>query len=182
MRLLHFISDFFNGPDLTRQWIEMPMPQMEFDFDSGSLCGVCLGSSFDKLSWLGPAECRRKYDSRNSLFVWYSKGLWIKIRDESFVALTFWFQSPSADQTEPFSGRFAVRGRSFQSSRPVGRCRVETLMGEPTTRRMFDDVEDAVETLLYQISDRGYLFDFDADGNLCSLSASNRTGEASATE
>jgi len=174
MRLMNTLADLINGVDLTRQWVEEPTRSLRFDFDSGSLSGACIGSRFDQLSWLGPADNRRKLDSKNILYVWHAKGLWVEVRDESITLLTFWFESPATDQTQPYSGRFVLRGKSFQIQPSSLAARVESLMGDPTTRTMYEEDDDAeVESLLYRIGGREYLFDFEDNKNLCSLSASN---------
>ena len=98
----------------------------------------------------------------------------MEVRDESITLLTFWFESPATDQTQPFSSEFVLRGKSFQIQPSSLAARVESLMGDPTTRIMCEDDDDAeVESLLYRIGGREYLFDFEDNENLCSLSASN---------
>ena len=166
MRVFDFISNYFNGPDFTRDWVERPTIPLEFDFDTCSLGDVPNGSRFEQLNWLGPAESRCKFKDGRQSFTWFSKGLDIEVEGDCFHYSRFSFEPPGAGQYQPFPGTFVLNGRQYRIAPASSEANVRQLMGEP--KRRAED-EGVIETLFYRIGKYEFRFDFDEAGKLAEL-------------
>jgi len=171
MGLFDFISDYFKGTDLTRDWVERPAVSLEFDLDKCSLGGVPNGSRFEQFSWLGPADKRFKYRDGRQAFVWFSKGLEFDVEGGSFCLsmLSFYLHGtgevgPFPGRYYPFPGTFILNGRKFRIEPASTDAEVVEVMGDPTRRTA--DEEDIIESLFYRIGQYEYEFTFSLEGKL----------------
>jgi len=115
---------------------------IEFDFDTHSLCGIKLGDSVALLWKLGPPEDQAQ--SRQGAFAYYSKGFQAESKNGVIVCFTLFWNKAQHRPFAEYAGVCRHRGRVLPlragSSEPV----IRQMFGEPYWRD-----EDRDELLLF---------------------------------
>jgi len=138
---VRFLRDLLGPRNPTLGWTRDPSRAMALDLDSASLSGVRLGSAFDDLEFLGPAQ-RSKSDQE----LWEFSPLGVVAEVHAAQVVGF-FVVPIPDEhfgVEPYTGVVAIGGRSVPIAWISRERDVTQAFGEPTRRD-----EDQEETVLF---------------------------------
>lgn len=136
-----FLRNLFGPRNPTLTWARDPSRSVELDLDSNSLSGVVLGSTFDSLEFLGPAQ-RSKTDPE--LWEFLPLGVVAEAHAGRIVGL---FVLPIPDEhfgVEPYNGVVAIGGSPVPVTRISRERDVTRAFGKPTRRD-----EDHEETVLF---------------------------------
>ena len=108
------VFEFFFGPkNPTRNWQRAGDLRLEFDLEQGSLNGVRLGETLDRLASLGPVEDRSGLQHR--AFGYFSLGLGVGCESDENLIESFDIiqKDPLAPEFRPYPGSVHYRGTSL---------------------------------------------------------------------
>ena len=155
-------------PDVTADWVKDNSQTCQFSLERASLNNVCLGDSFDRLRWLGPAEGRSQGPPPN-VYYYFSRGLQLSECDgEIDHFIIEFFQPPEwrgDARLKPFTGETTYQVNTISLSPTTTPDDLVSQIGEPTDHR--EQHEDSL-SLHYSFNDVTVSFDFisDQQGNL----------------
>ena len=158
------ISSIFGKSNATLKWAEAAGTPLELDLDNHALNGAKLGSSLDRLSFLGPAGLSQTRGINS--FEFFSKGLAIdadqSLRIECFIV----FLAPQGPEGfKPFPGRVIHKGQAIALGPGTSESLLIQEFGEPYWRDMDED-----EILLfYEFGLVEWQFEVGLDGGVRAL-------------
>ena len=138
---MRFLRNLLGARNPTLGWARDPSRSIELDLDSDSLSGVPLGSAFDSLEFLGPAQ-RSKSDQE--LWEFLPLGVVAEVHGAQIVGF---FVVPIPNEhfgVEPYTGVVAIGGHPVPIAWISREQDVTQAFGEPTRRD-----EDQEETVLF---------------------------------
>jgi hypothetical protein len=148
--------------DPTADWVADYRLQLEFNFDTSSLCGVRIGSPIADLKKLGQAENWRA--AREGLLCYYSHGLEIETNAGIITSYELVFNSAPgiSARHQRFRGVCKFRGESVILNEDTREEKVVQVFGPPHER---EEDEDEV-LLVYERDDIGWEVEFSPQDRL----------------
>jgi hypothetical protein len=138
--LVGLLDFLFNSSYPTSDWSAFDDRKLRFDFDKNALCEVAIGDRMERLRFLGPAEDAKAASNYESL-LYYSKGLFVTLDNETIVGYVIFFQDVCENKYAPFAGTCLANGRQIELSRETTEAQLLDLWGEPYWRDAKDDDE-----------------------------------------
>jgi len=145
----------------TRSWQRQADPDLVFDLDKLTLCGVDVGSSVNRLqdTGLGPAD--ESYGDGVRALHYPDLGLDITAYDSSGICILelHWYDREwkhSPDRS--FPGRCLFDGRELSLSSATKAADVQEMLGPPTTQ---EEGDEGFSSLEYRVSKGEITFSFD---------------------
>lgn len=138
---MSFLRNLLGPRNPTLHWERDPSRPLELDLDSDSLSGVPLGSTFERLEFLGPA---RRSKSDPELWEFPALGVLVEAHAAQIVAF---FVVPIPDEyfeVEAYAGGVTIGGRPASIAWLSREEDVVRVFGKPTRRDEDDD-----ETVLF---------------------------------
>jgi len=152
--------EFLFGPkNPTKDWRRDPDLRLTFDLERGTLNGVGLGDSLDRLSFLGPVEDRTGL--RSGEYRYFSLGLFVGCNEGQIADYYIVQRDRFAPQYRPFAGVCCYRGEHLDLGRLTEEFFVENV-GLPFWR----DQDDDEILLFYEFPSREWQVEFALDGTL----------------
>jgi hypothetical protein len=138
---MRFLRNLLGPRNPTLGWVRDPARSLELDLDSDSFSGVPLGTAFDDLEFLGPAQ-RSKSDPE----LWEFSPLGV-VAEVHAAEIVGFFVVPIPDEhfgVEPYTGVVAIGGRPVPIAWISREQDVTQAFGKPTRRD-----EDHEETIFF---------------------------------
>ena len=153
------LDSFAGNKNATRDWAAEPGLRLMLDLDSGGLIGVPLGSKFEGLFRLGPAEDEEP--AKTGELRYYSRGVQVTV-EKGKIASYFVVFSPGYEGYEAFGGDCRFGGQSVMLSSLTTESALRDRFGEP-----YWTDEDEDETLLfYERGEVEWQVELDEEGRL----------------
>ena len=117
---------------VTRSWTRQPNPQLEFNFDKLTFCGVGFGQSVNALSLVGLGPAYETSGEGYRFLYYYDVGIeiWTSDADGIHAFLLYWWEFDSS--FKPFPGKCQFRGREFSLTKDTSRKAVLDYFGKPS--------------------------------------------------
>ena len=154
------LMDVFSGQYPSGDW-EPAAITVEYSFDQHALCGVRVGSPFERFRPLGPAEDKSK--ARKGVLCYYSKGFAVETSKDGLAKqFVLGFGETWGGMAPPtasaFKGPLHYRGGQIQLGPQTTEAIVMTQFGPPAARDKRARSGNAV--IQYAIRDVTYEFEF----------------------